>query len=47
MLTDTGDYLGFICTEGEGVGVYSSDGGGEGADFFCLLPNHPPPLKYI
>ena len=47
MLTDTGDYLGFICTEGEGVGVYSSDGGEEGADFFCLLPNHPPPLKYI
>lgn len=34
MLIDTGDYLGFICTEGEGVGVYSSDGGGEGADFF-------------
>lgn len=35
MLTDTGDYLGFICTKGEGVGVYSSDGGGgEGAEFF-------------
>ena len=34
MLTDTGDYLGFIRTEGEGVGVYSSDGGREGADFF-------------
>ena len=45
MLTDTGDYLGFICTEGEGVGVDSSDGGGEREDFFCLLPNHPPPLK--
>ena len=46
MLTDTGDYLGFICTEGEGVGVYSSDGGGgRGQIFFCLLPNHPPPLK--
>ena len=46
MLTDTGDYLGFICTEGEGVGVYSSDGGGGGGQiFFCLLPNHPPPLK--
>ena len=40
MLTDTGDYLGFICTEWEGVGVYSSDGGGEGADF--LLPSPKP-----
>ena len=42
MLTDTGDYLGFICTEGEGVGVYSSDGGEEGADFFLPSPKPSP-----
>lgn len=42
MLTDTGDYLGFIYTEGEDVGVYSSDGGGEGADFLLRSPKPSP-----
>lgn len=37
VLTDTGDYLGFICTEGEGVGVYSCDGGGRGGRFFLAF----------
>ena len=45
MLTDTGNYLGFICTEGECVGVYSSDGGGEGADFFAFSQTIPLPLS--
>ena len=45
MLTDTGDYLGFICTEGEGVGVYSSDVGGEGADFLAFSQTIPLPLS--
>ena len=45
MLTGTGGYFGFICTEGMGDGGFLEGGGSWGGIFSPLLLNCPPPLK--